>query len=327
MDDINLFVSSPLSFPFVLSNHLSPRITQPKLRTLIQTQSDWWNYAIFWQKTTFTNDDSSCSSVSLAWGDGYFKGIKEPQQLTQQFPDHDQQHPKRTGSVIIDSEWFYLTSVTHSFTDKDGFPGKALSTGALVWLTGIPSLKYFNCARANDAVSHGIRTLVAIPVHDGVLELGSSDLIPENWSLIQQANSLFGSIHRITNHFLAAASPTRTTSPTSTQVLVHHDHAVEMMWDMEKDQAPCHTRKKARNQVMPRDHVKAERQRREKMNSRLYALRAVVPNVSRMDKASLLSDTVAYIEELRGKIEDLENRLQSNSHKKTATAVVALPVT
>ncbi|XP_073023402.1 transcription factor bHLH14-like [Primulina eburnea] len=54
------------------------------------------------------------------------------------------------------------------------------------------------------------------------------------------------------------------------------------------------------------NHVEAERQRREKLNHRFYALRSVVPNVSRMDKASLLSDAVSYIKELKSKIEELE---------------------
>ncbi|PIN22524.1 hypothetical protein CDL12_04759 [Handroanthus impetiginosus] len=70
----------------------------------------------------------------------------------------------------------------------------------------------------------------------------------------------------------------------------------------------------------PLNHVEAERQRREKLNHRFYALRSVVPNVSRMDKASLLSDAVSYIKELRSKVEDLESQLQrETSCKKVKT--------
>ncbi|OIW02281.1 hypothetical protein TanjilG_11175 [Lupinus angustifolius] len=64
------------------------------------------------------------------------------------------------------------------------------------------------------------------------------------------------------------------------------------------------------------NHVHAERQRRKKLNHRFYALRAVVPNVSRMDKASLLSDAVAYINELKTMIEDLKKDHCSNKKSK-----------
>ncbi|XP_040383800.1 transcription factor MYC2-like [Oryza brachyantha] len=53
-------------------------------------------------------------------------------------------------------------------------------------------------------------------------------------------------------------------------------------------------------------HVEAERQRREKLNRRFCDLRAAVPTVSRMDKASLLADAAAYIGELRARVARLE---------------------
>ncbi|KAI4989090.1 transcription factor MYC2-like [Hordeum vulgare subsp. vulgare] len=53
-------------------------------------------------------------------------------------------------------------------------------------------------------------------------------------------------------------------------------------------------------------HVEAERQRRDKLNRRFCDLRAAVPTVSRMDKASLLADAVAYITELRSRVARLE---------------------
>lgn len=73
-----------------------------------------------------------------------------------------------------------------------------------------------------------------------------------------------------------------------------------------------------RTSETPLNHVEAERQRREKLNHRFYTLRSVVPHVSRMDKASLLSDAVSYIKELKAKVEDLETQIQSYNEKAAA---------
>ncbi|KAJ1269484.1 hypothetical protein BS78_07G215500 [Paspalum vaginatum] len=60
-------------------------------------------------------------------------------------------------------------------------------------------------------------------------------------------------------------------------------------------------------------HVEAERQRRERLNRRFCELRAAVPTVSRMDKASLLADAVSYISELRGRLEQLEGEAKQQA--------------
>ncbi|XP_073388741.1 transcription factor MYC2 isoform X2 [Physcomitrium patens] len=69
-------------------------------------------------------------------------------------------------------------------------------------------------------------------------------------------------------------------------------------------------RKPANDREEPLSHVQAERQRREKLNQRFYALRAVVPNVSKMDKASLLGDAIAYINELTSKLQSAEAQIK-----------------
>lgn len=80
-------------------------------------------------------------------------------------------------------------------------------------------------------------------------------------------------------------------------------------------------RKPANGREEPLNHVEAERQRREKLNQRFYALRAVVPNISKMDKASLLGDAITYITDLQTKIRVLETEKEitrNSSTKQTA---------
>lgn len=56
------------------------------------------------------------------------------------------------------------------------------------------------------------------------------------------------------------------------------------------------------------NHVLAERRRREKLNERFIILRSLVPFVTKMDKASILGDTIEYVKQLRRRIQDLESR-------------------
>ncbi|KAI3693464.1 hypothetical protein L6452_33299 [Arctium lappa] len=77
-------------------------------------------------------------------------------------------------------------------------------------------------------------------------------------------------------------------------------------------------RKPANGREEPLNHVEAERQRREKLNQRFYALRAVVPNISKMDKASLLGDAITYITDLQKKLKEMESERGGNSSMETS---------
>nr|ARO35917.1 MYC4 [Betula platyphylla] len=372
-----LIISPSSSSSLVSLPQETPPTLQQRLQFVVQSQPDWWTYAIFWQSA---NDDNG--QMFLAWGDGHFLGTKDTSPKLSHINSTHHHHPmsvlhserrkfmRDIQSMIItenhqdidnmsdvtDAEWFYVMSLTRSFAPGDGVLGKAFSTNSLVWLTGGHELQYYSCERAKEAQMHGIETLVCIPTSSGILEMGSQEIIRENWGLVQQAKSLFGSdlIGLVPKQPNPSSGPMqfldRNISFADIGIIAgvqEEDHNSQEEENKKKKKKECfkgaqssyvdseHSdsdcpliavniekrtpKKRGRKPGLGRDtplnHVEAERQRREKLNHRFYALRAVVPNVSRMDKASLLSDAVSYINELKTKIDELESQLQRDSKK------------
>ncbi|XP_004487998.1 transcription factor bHLH35 [Cicer arietinum] len=68
-------------------------------------------------------------------------------------------------------------------------------------------------------------------------------------------------------------------------------------------------------------NIVSERNRRKKLNERLFALRSVVPNISKMDKASIIKDAIEYIQHLheqekiiQAEIMELESGMPNNNN-------------
>ncbi|KAK3126680.1 hypothetical protein QOZ80_7AG0560560 [Eleusine coracana subsp. coracana] len=68
------------------------------------------------------------------------------------------------------------------------------------------------------------------------------------------------------------------------------------------------TSRTRRGHELSASHVLKERRRREKLNERFVVLRSLVPFVTKMDRASILGDTIEYLKQLRRRIQDLESR-------------------
>ncbi|KAE9614067.1 putative transcription factor bHLH family [Lupinus albus] len=455
---------------------------QHRLQSLIEGAKESWTYAIFWQY------DYSPGSSLLAWGDGYYKGEEDKRNLNKIISCDEQNHRKKilrelnsliagpsTTSIddaideeVTDTEWFFLMSMTQSYINSDSIPGQAFFNSSPVWVSGADRLSGSACERSRQGQVFGLQTLVCIPTPNGVVELGSTELIFQNPDLMNKVQVLFnfnkngdacsllplnanvadqgltnpcsslwlgdpsrrigigdsgssqGKLNistgkRMTLQFETPGSSTLNETPsavvvsnnahthrgqqqnqdqnlfsrelnfssslklesgeilsfreskkisynsvangnlisgqsqsvfaeenkrssvvsrssiddgmlsfTSGVILAasnvksggdsdHSDLEASVVKEadsrvVEPEKRPRKRgRKPANGREEPLNHVEAERQRREKLNQRFYALRAVVPNVSKMDKASLLGDAISYINDLKSKVQRVES--------------------
>ncbi|KAK4796929.1 hypothetical protein SAY86_029255 [Trapa natans] len=68
-----------------------------------------------------------------------------------------------------------------------------------------------------------------------------------------------------------------------------------------------------RAEGQPSKNLMAERRRRKRLNERLSMLRSIVPKISKMDRTSILGDTIDYMKELMQKIDKLKDEIQLGS--------------
>nr|BBD13917.1 bHLH transcription factor 2 [Glycyrrhiza uralensis] len=180
---------------------------QQRLQALIEGARESWTYAIFWQPSY----DYSGASL-LGWGDGYYKGDEDKAKAkakAKATSSAEQDHRKKVlrelnslisgapapddapDEEVTDTEWFFLVSMTQSFVNGGGLPGQAYFNSTPVWVAGAERLNASPCERARQGQLFGLQTLVCIPSANGVVELGSTELIYQNPDLMNKVRVLF----------------------------------------------------------------------------------------------------------------------------------------
>ncbi|KAG7011390.1 Transcription factor MYC2, partial [Cucurbita argyrosperma subsp. argyrosperma] len=175
-----------------------------RLQVLIEGAQESWTYAIFWQSSYYSGGNL------LGWGDGYYKGEEDKEKAKSSTSKTEQERRKTvlrelnsliSGSpasdddavdeVVTDTEWFFLVSMTQSFVSGVGLPGQAFLDSNPIWISGSDRLASSFCERARQGQIFGLQTMVCIPLVNGVVELGSSDLIFLNSDLMNRVRVLF----------------------------------------------------------------------------------------------------------------------------------------
>ncbi|CAA7014600.1 unnamed protein product [Microthlaspi erraticum] len=183
---------------------------QQRLQALIESAGESWTYAIFWQISHDFNSSTGENTVILGWGDGYYKGEEDKEKKKKTSNPAEQEHRKRvirelnsliSGGIgvsdesndeeVTDTEWFFLVSMTQSFVNGVGLPGEAFLNSRVIWLSGSGALVGSGCERAGQGQIYGLQTMVCIAAQNGVVELGSSELISHSSDLMDKVNNLF----------------------------------------------------------------------------------------------------------------------------------------
>ncbi|KAG0609193.1 hypothetical protein M758_8G165100 [Ceratodon purpureus] len=185
-----------------------------RLQLQAATRAVKWTYSAFW-----TPDPGN--PRRLVWGDGYYNGLIKTRktihakelspeefglQRSQQLRDlyitlltankNGQQQASKPFALkpedLAETEWFFFLCMSFSFDEGVGLVGRA-AAGAkpYIWQRGTNESTTKIFTRALLAKSASIKTVVCIPLKDGVLEFGTTDDVPEDSKMFERVMSFF----------------------------------------------------------------------------------------------------------------------------------------
>ncbi|CAH2069149.1 unnamed protein product [Thlaspi arvense] len=190
----------------------------------IAVKSVQWSYAIFWSSSSTQSGvlewGEGCYNGDMKkrkkkYEAHYRNGLQRSKQLrklylcmlegdstttistTHDVDDHsdDGDHNCNGKNMMLspddisDEEWYYLVSMSYVFSPSQCLPGRALATGETIWLCNAQYAENKLFSRSLLARSASIQTVVCFPYLGGVIELGVTELISEDHSLLQHIKS------------------------------------------------------------------------------------------------------------------------------------------
>ncbi|GKU96855.1 hypothetical protein SLEP1_g10043 [Rubroshorea leprosula] len=171
----------------------------------VAVRSIQWSYAIFWSL-------SKTQQGVLQWGNGYYNGdiktrktvqamelkadkigLQRSVQLRELYEfllEGEIDQNKRPSAALSpedlsDAEWYYLVCMSFVFNPGQGLPGRALANNETIWLCNAHYADSKVFSRSLLAKSASIQTVVCFPYLGGVIELGVTELVPEDPNLPQ----------------------------------------------------------------------------------------------------------------------------------------------
>ncbi|KAM0024145.1 putative transcription factor Nin-like family [Helianthus debilis subsp. tardiflorus] len=172
------FTSTKDLLKIICKSHLyNPDTLKKRLEELIVNANENWTYAIFWESSIVDDTDS----FTLKWGFGYYQEvIDKPNRISW-----------ATSVEVSDIGLFTFYLIRKSLDNNNGLPVQVMLSNQPVWLAGREQLSASHCEWAQKGQGLGLQTMVCIPSRDGVVELGSSELIFQSSNLIKQVRALF----------------------------------------------------------------------------------------------------------------------------------------
>ncbi|CAN6268857.1 unnamed protein product [Urochloa humidicola] len=136
-------------------------------------------------------------------------------------------------------------------------------------------------------------------------------VVPEAKAAATQTQSVLGDSSRVTS-FMAWTMPRSDELATVLPVIVKPQMLLKKVvsggsWTNNGDERTGIKRTTQESEI--KNHAVSERRRREKLNEMFLILESLVPTIRRVDKASILAETIAYLKELEQKVQELESSM------------------